>query len=42
MKGLVNKTLGTLGRIFQSLVPDDETARRMGKQYIRYYQNFGH
>lgn len=37
MKNIISKTIKTLGRAYESLIPDEETARRIGAQYIDRY-----
>lgn len=37
MKGIFNKTLKVLGQAFESLLPDDEAARRIGERYARIF-----
>jgi hypothetical protein len=34
---IVTKTLRTLERAYESLIPDEETARRIGSQYVNRY-----
>jgi hypothetical protein len=35
---IVTKTLKTLERAYESLIPDEETARRIGSQYVNRYR----
>lgn len=37
MKNVMSKTLKKLGRMYDSLIPDEETARRIGAQYVDRY-----
>jgi len=35
MKKVFSKTVKFAGRVIDSLVPDEETAKRMSEQYVR-------
>lgn len=37
MKNILARTFKVLGRAYESLIPDEETARRMGEQFINMY-----
>lgn len=35
MKKVFSKTVKFAGRVFESMIPDEETAKRMSEQYVR-------
>jgi hypothetical protein len=39
MSGLFKKIIDILGRVFQMLMPDEETARRMAERYAPYFRS---
>ena len=37
MVKILSKTLKIAGRVYESLIPDEETARELGRRYARMY-----
>ena len=37
MNKLLSKTLKIAGRVYESLIPDEETARHLSEKYARIY-----
>ena len=37
MKKVVNKTLRALGRVYDSIIPSEDTARKIGAEFIDRY-----
>ncbi|MDD5760350.1 MAG: hypothetical protein PHI06_14880 [Desulfobulbaceae bacterium] len=39
MPGIFNKIINVLSRVFQILIPDEETARQMAERYAPYFRS---